>query len=97
MQGIYIAAIITTLIAVSLIGGFIFGLSRKEERLHLLVAFLLTLPMSALAFHLVRMPLDSWLKGLLVGNPDLLGFLRTFYAPLPRNRPSSGPSSSPGS
>ena len=65
MDGIYIAAIIVTFLSVATIGGILLWKSPRKEYPLLVSAFLLLLPMSPMAFYLVRLPLDGWLQGLL--------------------------------
>lgn len=82
MKGIYIAAIITTIVSIAIWTPLIFWKVKKELFPVLLAALLLELPMCALAFYLVRMPLDGLLEGALGESSTLLGFLRSFWAPL---------------
>jgi len=81
MTGIYLAAAVTTVTAGGLIGGMLIGRCPKEERLRLATAVLLILPMSWLAFHLVRTPYDNWLSTR-IADKMTLGFVKTFDAPL---------------
>jgi len=80
--GIYVAASISTVTAMSALGAILcWGQSASDRRL--LIAIVLTgLPLSACAFHLIRMPVDRWLSDNLVNWPGLLTTLRICYAPL---------------
>ncbi|MFO0905341.1 MAG: hypothetical protein U0939_20200 [Pirellulales bacterium] len=61
MLGIFGAAIATTAAAGGIIGGLLLSRAPRAERWRLATAILVMLPMSALAFHLVRTPYDAWL------------------------------------
>jgi len=78
---IYIAAIITTVLALSVIGGLLFHRAPREYRFLLGMLIVVMLPMNAIAFHVVRMPLDSFLSGILLQNQGLYHFIRVLYAP----------------
>jgi hypothetical protein len=65
-----------------LYGALLKRLSAPIDRRLLVLAFCLTLPLQPLAFYLVRVPLNSWLAGLLGKDSGLYLFLTTFYAPL---------------
>ncbi len=80
MPQIYIAALVTIALVVVIYGGALARIAPRDERPLLLVAVLLQLPMSVLAFHLVRLPLDSLLAGWLGGPVPMP--VRLLYAPL---------------
>jgi hypothetical protein len=82
MPGIYIAAIITTTLALAIGGRFILLGATKGERKFIIALVALHLPMCALAFHYLREPLDGCIQKLLGGNHAAYQFARTFYAPL---------------
>ena len=82
MKGIYVAALITTAIALALYGALLKRLSNPSDRRLLMLAFGLALPLQPLAFYLVRLPLDAWLVGWLGKDSGLYLFLTTLYAPL---------------
>lgn len=82
MQGIYIAAIVTTLLSLIIIGGFLLWRSSRKERAMLVAAVLLMIPMCAIAFYFIRLPLDGWLQGLLGRTSEMYKFLTTLYAPV---------------
>ncbi len=82
MQQIYIAALVTSALCLGVIGGVLFFRTPRPERAFLSRLVLLLLPMCALAFHGVRMPLDHALASVLAGNPDLYAFIKVLYAPL---------------
>jgi hypothetical protein len=80
-MGTYIAAIITTVLSLALIGGFVGWRSPRNEWGLLALLLVLELPMSPLAYYGVRVPLDHavWPR-----MPDVAthGFVKTFYAPV---------------
>lgn len=80
-MGITIAAVLATLIAGGSVGYVARRLSPEENRGALLLAALVMLPMSPLAFNYVRLPLDALVKPALAGT-GLYAFAATFYAPL---------------
>lgn len=82
MQGIYITAIITTSLSLAVIGSIIFWRSPRKERSFLSVLILLEIPICALAFYFIRLPLDGWLRNLLTPQPGIYKFLTTLYAPI---------------
>ncbi len=75
------AALITVAVAVLLLGSLVWRLTPAPERRWMALFFLAALPMSWLAYHEVRLPLDEWLKAQ-IGGGDFLAWLRTVYAPL---------------
>lgn len=82
MNGIYIAAIITTTLSLLIIGSLILQRSLRKDWSLLISAALLEMPMSFLAFYAIRTPLDGWLQGLLGKGSEAYRFLITFYAPI---------------
>ncbi|TES93873.1 MAG: PrsW family intramembrane metalloprotease [Candidatus Cloacimonadota bacterium] len=82
MQGIYIAAVVTTILSLGIIGVFLVWKIPKKEKGILLAVVLLEIPMCALAFYFIRFPLDGWLQRLLSSSPGIYRFLTTFYAPI---------------
>jgi len=83
MHNIYIASVVTTLLAVLIIGGFIKWRAEKTDYNMLALLFLIELPMALLAFYLIRLPLlDGAFKYIFSFNPDVYGFMKNFYAPL---------------
>lgn len=81
MPGIDIAAAIVSVLALFVVGAIIVRKATPAERRPLLLAILLTLPMNALAFHAVRLPLDAWIRSFQL-DLGVYGFLTTFYAPV---------------
>lgn len=79
---IYIAAIITTILALSVIGGSLWYSASREDRPFLILLLVLMLPMNPLAFFGVRLPLDTWLATLLSQQPGTFTFIRLWYAPV---------------
>lgn len=81
MPGIYVAAVVAALIAMSVIGALVLVPAPRDARRPLILAFLLQLPMSAGAYYLLRMPLDAGVQAL---GPDesLHALLASLYAPV---------------
>ena len=79
---IYIAAMIVSVLSLALIGGVLFLRAPAEERPFLGMLVLLMLPMNALAFHLIRMPLDAWLASTLGKQNEVYHILKLLYAPV---------------
>lgn len=82
MQGIYIAALSTSVLAVIGYGTVIYRLPQPANRRLLLLAALVTLPLQPLAFYLMRMPLDQWLVGHLISTSVAYQWLTSVHAPL---------------
>lgn len=82
MHGIYIAAILTNLIAIAGFGALIYKLPKPANGWLLLAAVLVCLPLQPLAFYFVRLPLDHWLAGQLTRTSTAYQWLVTLYAPL---------------
>lgn len=82
MPGIYIAAILTGLLAVAIFGTLIYKLPRPANGWLLLAAVLVCVPLQPLAFYLVRLPLDHWLAGWLTRKSMAYQWLASLYAPL---------------
>jgi len=79
--GILIAAIITTVLAIVVIGLLIRNLSNGAPRWLLILAFLSALPAQPVAFHFIRTPLHELLMQWL-GAGATLTAISLFYAPL---------------
>lgn len=82
MPGIYIAAVLTSLIAIAGFGALIYKLPKPANGWLLLAAVLICLPLQPLAFYYGRMPLDHWLAGWLTRKSMAYQWLATLYAPL---------------
>jgi hypothetical protein len=82
MPGIYTAAIITTVLALLILGRILLRKAPREELPVLAAVMMLVLPMNPLVFNFIRLPLDGFMKSWFFTNPDLYGFLTTLYAPL---------------
>lgn len=82
MHGIYVAAILTTALAVAIFGTMIGKLRLPANPRLLWLAFLIVLPLEPASFYFVRIPLDHWLTALLGKDSVTLPWLATFYAPL---------------
>lgn len=82
MQGIYIAAFLTSVLAVMGFGTVVFKLPQPADRRLILLAAVVTLPLQPLAFYLVRTPLDHWLLGQLSQNSAFYQWLTSLFAPL---------------
>lgn len=80
-MGILIAAIITTILAIVVIGLLISKLSKPEDRRVLILAFFFALPAQPIVFYYFRLPLHELLTGLL-GVGALLSAITLFYAPV---------------
>lgn len=79
---IYIAAIVTTILSLGIIGVLLLYFAPKENRFILYLLILIMLPMNALAFYLVRMPLDALLLNAFSKGNGFYQFMRMIYAPL---------------
>lgn len=79
---IYIAAAITSALSLSVIGGLLFSRAPKQDRSCLGILLLVMLPMNALAFYSVRMPLDGLLSSVLGKQNAVNDLIRTLYAPI---------------
>ena len=82
MHGLYIAAILTTAIALAIFGSLLRRLKSPANERLLWLAALMVLPMSPLAFYFVRVPLDNWLATQLVHGSAPYLWLISLYAPL---------------
>jgi len=86
MKSIYVAALITMVISLLVYGAVIittvYFSSSPINKLSLLLAFLIVLPMQPLAFYLVRLPIDKILVAKLGVSSWLYQFISLFYAPL---------------
>ncbi|MFN0054669.1 MAG: hypothetical protein ACKV0T_21055 [Planctomycetales bacterium] len=80
-MGILIAAAVTSVLSLALVGGVLFYRSPRSTWWVLALAILVQLPMCAAAYYGVRVPLQEGVQKL-VGEGDLFGFLTTFSAPL---------------
>ncbi|MBY0533330.1 MAG: YhfC family intramembrane metalloprotease [Xanthobacteraceae bacterium] len=80
-MGILIAAIITTVLAIVVIGLLVRRLSKREDRSVLILAFFFALPAQPIAFYYIRLPLHELLTGLL-GAGAFLTAITLFYAPV---------------
>lgn len=76
-----IAAIITSIFSACVIGGFLFHGKSPDERRAYIPLILMMLPMSALAYFAVRLPLDSIVHSAMTQHADAHLFIKTFYAP----------------
>ncbi len=81
MSGIVIAALIAATAATLVWGAAILARGQRSDRRLLALCFVLQLPMSAVAYHLVRTPLDRAVHGLL-GDGALYAWGRLLYAPV---------------
>ena len=82
MHGIFIAAILTTAIAIAIFGTSIRKLKVPANTRLLWLAALIVLPLEPASFYFVRVPLDHWLTGLLGSQSPLLPWITTLHAPL---------------
>jgi RsiW-degrading membrane proteinase PrsW (M82 family) len=81
MTGIYTAAALTFIVAFAVYGYLIRRASPREDRIMLLVALLIALPLQPLVYYLIRVPLDRILSEAL-GQGGFLTALRLLYAPV---------------
>ena len=81
MLGITLMAIITTCLALSLIGGIITFKSPSRIRLILFLLFLVNIPLFFFAYYGLRLPLDEIIHNFII-NDDIYGFITNFYAPV---------------
>jgi hypothetical protein len=79
---IFIAAAITSVLSITIIGGLLFYRAPKDERIFLLLLITIMLPMNALAYYFLRIPIDSLLSTIIGRDNQIYHFLRIFYAPL---------------
>jgi DNA-directed RNA polymerase subunit RPC12/RpoP len=79
---IYIAAVVTTAVAVAIFGTLIRKLKLPANPRLLWFAALIVLPLEPISFYVVRVPLDHWLTGLFGFGSPTLRWISTFYAPL---------------
>jgi hypothetical protein len=82
MPGIYIAALITTLFALAVVGTFLWQVTQRQDRGLMLLLVVLCLPLSMSTFYGVRKPLDRYLAARLGDPSPALTALRLCYAPL---------------
>lgn len=80
-MGILIAAVITTILSVVVVGLLIRRLSSRQDRSVLLLAFFFALPLQPLVFYFIRLPLHELLTGWL-GAGALLTAITLLYAPV---------------
>jgi hypothetical protein len=82
LQGIYINAAISSVIAFLLLGFAIRNLRLPANEQLLWLAFIIALPLQPLAFYLLRVPLDNWLHLQFGSNSAGFAWVKTLYAPL---------------
>lgn len=81
-SNLVIAATLLTALALLVIGMPLREATPPADRRRLAWLVLLMLPMNALAFHAVRMPLNGWIAPLLADWPRVSPWVQTAYAPL---------------
>jgi hypothetical protein len=81
MPGLYVAALIAAGIALAGARVLLLVFAKPGRRWLFVVLLAVELPMSAAAFHLLRVPLDGWLSPA-ISDRALYTFLTLFYAPL---------------
>jgi hypothetical protein len=82
MAGIYLTAILTTIVAVGIYWPLIHYLRLPAKERCLWLAAILALPLQPMAFYYVRVPLDHWLAACLGSKSVAYTWLVTCYAPL---------------
>ena len=80
-MGILIAALITTVLAIVVVGSLIRYLSESAPRWLLILTFLSALPAQPVAYYYIRLPLHEWLSQW-IGAGVLLTAITLFYAPV---------------
>jgi hypothetical protein len=81
MPGIYVAAIVAGAIALAAALPLLFFVGARRKAWLMALLLLLQLPMCAIAFADVRVPLDDWMKTV-VADRGLYTFLTVLYAPV---------------
>src|ERR1043166_560980 len=82
MHGIYLTAVITTVIAAAIFGPLVHKLKMPANERLLWFAAALALPLAPLAYFFVRVPLDRWLVTHLGSTSTTYQWLTSLYAPL---------------
>lgn len=82
MPGIYIAHVISTSLVLGVWGTLILRRAEKRDWALFILLFILQLPMSALTYYIVRVPLDAWYAELLGKGSKLYIIAKSFEAPL---------------
>lgn len=82
MNGIQIAAVITSLLAIAAFGTLIWQLCDAKDQAWLFGLALFALPMSPLAYYCVRLPLHGFLTEWLTRDSILLTICQLCYAPV---------------
>jgi hypothetical protein len=77
----WIALLISLALGLAIFGTILWRLTPRAEIWLVLSCLVATLPMCWLMFHGVRLPIDRWLTAML-GEGNLLSWIRTAYAPL---------------
>src|ERR1043166_2685846 len=72
-SGIFIAAIVTTVLSLIIICGGIRALTPHDKRRYLFLLIGLHVPMCALAYYFVRLPLDGLVRGIIDTRSELYG------------------------
>ena len=82
MPGIYIAAILTIALSLSLVGVVIHKRIRPSDRLFAALSVIGSAVAFFGAFYLLRLPLDNVFQSVFQSHPTWYRFASTFYAPL---------------
>jgi hypothetical protein len=82
MPGIYVAAVITTILALVAAGTVLSQVTLREDRSLIVLLLALALPLSPAMFYGVRKPLDRLLEAQLGKHTSALTAVRLCYAPL---------------
>lgn len=80
--GLYVAAAIASLLALLMIGRFILAATPRTDRRFLALVMAVHVPMWAIAFYWVRVPVKAWLAGALGADSRAFAVLDTCFAPL---------------
>src|SRR5262245_28713096 len=82
MPGIYIAALLTSLLGLVIVGTIVWQVTRREDRGLTLALGLVALPLSASTYYCVRKPIDRFLEDRLGKESGALTAVRLCYAPV---------------
>ena len=82
MPGIYIAALITSLLALAAVGTILWQVTQQQDRGLIVLLLVLSLPLSMATYYGVRKPLDRFLVAQFGKDSSVLTAIKLCYAPL---------------
>src|SRR5262245_11210808 len=82
MAGIYIAALITSLLSLAVVATILWQVRQQQDRGLIVLLVVLSLPLSMATFYGVRKPLDRFLVVRLGKDSPVLTAIKLCYAPL---------------